>query len=224
MTEQQKKKYENIGSIKKTDPKTAAGLELSILSQVPKDNSIMQEMGRLRRIMEGKENYTEQELNPPKNEYKSFKQLEKEAKQGNVQSMISLGYILEDTAKWEKALYWYEKAAESGSEKAKRYSHRVRRKIQEREEEQANKREAIAWDNPHKIAVLLDAYFPLTDVLSLDDAKLLDMMKEAGILDKLPEIDNDSRRGICLHAVKCSLLRVIEDDEDYDAHQGDAWV
>jgi hypothetical protein len=44
--------YDYIKSIRATEPKKAAGLELSILYQVPRDNSINQEIERLRKILE----------------------------------------------------------------------------------------------------------------------------------------------------------------------------
>ena len=78
-----------------------------------------------------------------------------------------------------------------------------------------------AWDDLRKMAITLNAKFPRTDVLSLTDAKLLEMMREAGILQTLPEIDEDERKDR-LFALKCSLSRVIEGDEGYDAHQHDA--
>ena len=81
--------------------------------------------------------------------------------------------------------------------------------------------DTLTWDDTRKIAVILNTQFPRTDVLSLTDAKLLDMMREAGIL--LPEIGEDTRKD-CLFAIKCALSRVIEGDEDYDAHQGDAYI
>ena len=47
------------------------------------------------------------------------------------------------------------------------------------------------------------------------------MMREAGILQTLPEIDEGERKDR-LFALKCALSRVIEGDEDYNAHQHDA--
>ena len=78
-----------------------------------------------------------------------------------------------------------------------------------------------AWDTLRKMAKILNAKFPRTDVLSLTDAKLLEMMSEAGILQTLPVIDESERKDR-LFALKCALSRVIEGDEDYDAHQHDA--
>ena len=78
-----------------------------------------------------------------------------------------------------------------------------------------------AWDDLRKIAKILNAKFPRTDVLSLTDAKLLEMMSEAGILQTLPEIIESEKKDR-LFALKCALSRVIEGDEDYDAHQHDA--
>ena len=80
-----------------------------------------------------------------------------------------------------------------------------------------------AWDDLRTIAEILNEKFPRTDVLSLTDAKLLGMMEEAGILEKLPEIDKDERKDR-LFALKCALSRVIEGDGDYDARQHDALV
>ena len=77
------------------------------------------------------------------------------------------------------------------------------------------------WDDLRKMAVILNTKFPRTDVLSLTDKKLLDMMREAGILQTLPVIDESERKDR-LFALKCALSRVIEGDEDYDAHQHDA--
>jgi Fe-S-cluster formation regulator IscX/YfhJ len=81
----------------------------------------------------------------------------------------------------------------------------------------------LTWDDCRPIAIILNKKFPRTDVLSLNDTKLLDMMREASILDKLPEISDDKRKDF-LFAIKCSLSRIIEGDEDYNAHQKDAFV
>jgi len=81
----------------------------------------------------------------------------------------------------------------------------------------------MTWDSSRAIAVIINDKFSNTDVLSLDDEELLGMMKKAGLLDKLPEIGKDERED-CLFDIKCALSRIIEGDEDYDAHQGDAWV
>ena len=81
----------------------------------------------------------------------------------------------------------------------------------------------LSWDDIREIAIILNDKYPRTDVLSLSDAKLLDMMREAGILDNLPEIDGKEQKDR-LFVIKCALSRVIEGDEDYDAHQHDAWV
>ena len=83
--------------------------------------------------------------------------------------------------------------------------------------------DTLTWDDLRKIAKILNEKFPRTDVLSLSDAKLLDMMNEADILRKLPEIDGNERKDR-LFALKCALSRVIEGDEDYNAHQHDALV
>ena len=81
--------------------------------------------------------------------------------------------------------------------------------------------ENLTWDSSRGIALIINDKFPFTDVLSLSDTKLLKMMKEAEILDKLPEIDLDERED-SLFMIKCALARVIEGDEDYNAHQHDA--
>ena len=81
----------------------------------------------------------------------------------------------------------------------------------------------ITWGNPRVIAAILNDKFPNTDVLSLDDAKLLGMMKEAGVLDKLPEIGKEERTDY-LFWIKTALARIIENDGDYNARQGDAWI
>ena len=81
----------------------------------------------------------------------------------------------------------------------------------------------LTWDSSRAIAVIINEIFPDTDVLSLTDADLLRMMKDAALLDKLPEIDKDERED-CLFDIKCALSRIIEDDENYDARRGDAWV
>ena len=81
----------------------------------------------------------------------------------------------------------------------------------------------LTWDNSRAIAEIINKKHPNTDVLSLTDKGLLGMMANADILNKLPEIDADEREP-CLFSIKCALSRVIENDEDYNAHQGDAWV
>ena len=81
----------------------------------------------------------------------------------------------------------------------------------------------LTWDSSRAIAVVVNDKFPDTDVLSLADDELLGMIKDARLLDKLPEIGEDERED-CLFDIKCALSRIIEDDEDYDARQGDAWV
>jgi len=47
--------YGYIKNIRETQPKTAAGLELSILEQVPYDNSIRQKINSLHRILSGED-------------------------------------------------------------------------------------------------------------------------------------------------------------------------
>ena len=79
----------------------------------------------------------------------------------------------------------------------------------------------LTWDDVRSIAVILNEKYPRTDVLSLTDAKLLDMMREAAPLDKLPEISEDKRKDY-LFAIKCALSREIEGDWDYNARQGEA--
>jgi Fe-S-cluster formation regulator IscX/YfhJ len=86
------------------------------------------------------------------------------------------------------------------------------------------KPDSLTWDDSHEIAAILNEIFPRIDVLSLTDAKLLDMLKEAGILDKLPEVEDEQKKEDVLFTVKVALTRGIEDDSDYDARQGDAWV
>ena len=81
----------------------------------------------------------------------------------------------------------------------------------------------LTWDSSREIAVLINGKFPNTDVLSLSDAKLLDMMKNVGVMDKLPEISKEERAD-CLFLIKTALARVIENDGDYNARQGDAWM
>jgi len=81
----------------------------------------------------------------------------------------------------------------------------------------------LTWDSSRVIAEIINSKYPNTDVLSLTDKGLLGMMANAGILSKLPEIHADERKD-CLFGVKCALSRVIEKDEDYNAHQNDALV
>ena len=103
--------------------------------------------------------------------------------------------------------------------------------------------EPLTWYDSRKIAVLIDAKFPKTDVLSLSDAKLLEMIKEIVELDDLPEIDLKKSEDY-LFAIKCALTRVAEIncnrengrrqkiksgyisilDENYNASEDDAWV
>ena len=59
----------------------------------------------------------------------------------------------------------------------------------------------LTWDDTRKIAIVLDDKYPRTDVLSLNDTKLLDMMKDAGILNRLPGIDEEKRKDY-LFAIK----------------------
>jgi len=81
--------------------------------------------------------------------------------------------------------------------------------------------DVLTWDSSRAIAIIINENFPDTDVLSLDDKKLLGMIENAGIMDALPDIDEDERED-CLFMIKTALSRIIEDDEDYDAHQSDA--
>lgn len=77
----------------------------------------------------------------------------------------------------------------------------------------------------NEIAVILNKKFPkLIDVLDLDDAKLIEMMTEAGLADRLPEDDDKEERECRLHSIKCALLRVIENDGDYNARQNEGRV
>jgi len=80
----------------------------------------------------------------------------------------------------------------------------------------------LTWDDSREIAERLNEKYPRTDVLSLSDETLLDMMKEIGILAGLPELNADEREDH-LFLIKCALSREIEGDWDYNAHQGDAW-
>ena len=83
----------------------------------------------------------------------------------------------------------------------------------------------------NEIAVILNKKFPkLIDVLDLDDAKLIEMMTEAGLIDRLPEDDDTlsaesaEERECRLHSIKCALLRVIENDGDYNARQNEGRI
>ena len=86
------------------------------------------------------------------------------------------------------------------------------------------------WEEAKKkrfdeIAVILNEKFPkLIDVLDLDDAKLIEMMTEAGLADRLPEDEDKEDREGRLHMIKCALLRVIENDGDYNARQNEGRV
>ena len=73
---------------------------------------------------------------------------------------------------------------------------------------------SLTWDSSRGIAIILNEKFPRTDVLSLGNKKLLEMMEEAGILESLPEI-NEQERKDCLLCIKVALSRVIEGDEEY---------
>ena len=73
--------------------------------------------------------------------------------------------------------------------------------------------ENLTWDSSRAIAVIINENFPNTDVLSLTDTELLEKMKDAGLLDKLPEIDEKERED-CLFMIKCALSRLTEDDEE----------
>ena len=73
--------------------------------------------------------------------------------------------------------------------------------------------ENLTWDSSRAIAVIINEKFPDTDVLSLCDDELLGMIKDAGLLDRLPEIDEDEQED-CLFMIKCALSIVIEDDEE----------
>jgi Fe-S-cluster formation regulator IscX/YfhJ len=84
--------------------------------------------------------------------------------------------------------------------------------------------ETLTWDDSREIADILNEKFSRIDVLSLTDAKLLEMLSEAGVLDKLPEIVDKQEKADALFCVKVALTRVVEDDSDYDARQGDAYV
>jgi Fe-S-cluster formation regulator IscX/YfhJ len=82
----------------------------------------------------------------------------------------------------------------------------------------------LTWDDSREIAAMLNKKFPRIDVLSLTDAKLIEMMKEAGVWDKLPEIEERQEKADALFCVKVAVSRGVEDDSDYDARQNDAYV
>jgi Fe-S-cluster formation regulator IscX/YfhJ len=84
--------------------------------------------------------------------------------------------------------------------------------------------DSLTWDDSREIAGILNEKHSRIDVLSLTDAELLEMMKEAGVLDKLPEIEDKREKSDALFCVKCAINRTVEDDGDYDARQGDAYV
>ena len=151
-----------------------------------------------------------------------YSRLEEKAKQGDAEAMLSLYHLFKGTARREEGICWLEKAAGGGSEKAQRELETLREKIREEEKERKeNQRlnarmtaEKIAkipklkWENTNAIAILLDDKFPHADVPSLSGEKLLDMMREADILRKLPEIDEDERKDR-LSAIKSALLQYI---------------
>jgi Fe-S-cluster formation regulator IscX/YfhJ len=91
-------------------------------------------------------------------------------------------------------------------------------------EHQNREADIITWDDYRKIAGILNKKFQRIDVLSLTDAKLLEIMKEAGVLDKLPETPDGQEKEDALFCVKVAVSRGIEDDSDYDARQGDVYV
>ena len=84
-------------------------------------------------------------------------------------------------------------------------------------------KEPLTWDSSRAIAIAIDKKYPNTDVLSLSDRKLMEMLAALEEFKALPPIPDDEKSDI-LFSIKVALARVIEKDEDYNAHQGDAYV
>ena len=81
----------------------------------------------------------------------------------------------------------------------------------------------LTWDSSRAIAFALNKKYPRTDVLSLRDDKLIEMVRSIEEFSDLPEIEGKERSD-CLFSIKCALSRVIENDEDYNTHQNDPLV
>lgn len=82
--------------------------------------------------------------------------------------------------------------------------------------------ENITWCSFKAIAELVNAKHPHIDVLSISDEALENMVLGIEGLNELPPLTDN--KGETLFLLKCALARLIEGDEDYDAHQGDAYV
>ena len=142
------------------------------------------------------------------------KYLERAAERGHADAQYDLACLYETFTGDKyiaKAIEWYEVAVMNGHAGAAEALERLQPD------------EELTWDSSRAIASMLNEIYPNTDVLSLSDEKLLGMIEESGILDALPEIDEDERED-CLFLIKTALSRIIEDDEVYDARQGDALV
>ena len=68
------------------------------------------------RAAEAEQGYWKPDEDLSENQYE---RLSKQAGQGDTQAMLSLGFLLQDTALREEAIYWYEKAVANGSERAR---------------------------------------------------------------------------------------------------------
>ena len=82
---------------------------------------------------------------------------------------------------------------------------------------------SLTWKDTREIAVIINEKYPQTDVLSLSDKKLMEIIGSIESLITMPDIPEDKKEDY-LFVIKCALSRVIEGDEDYNTHQGDAWV
>ena len=78
----------------------------------------------------------------------------------------------------------------------------------------------LTWDSSHAIALALNEKFPRTDVLSLKDDKLTEMVRSIEDFSDLPEIEGKERSD-CLFCIKVALSRIVEGDEDYDTRPSD---
>ena len=81
----------------------------------------------------------------------------------------------------------------------------------------------ITWDSSRAIAEIINDKYPDTDVLSLRDDTLTEMVRSIEEFAALPEIEGQERSD-CLFCIKVALSRIIEGDEDYDTRPSDDYL
>jgi hypothetical protein len=166
------------------------------------------------------------------NSEKALYWLEKAAEQGEARYCFELGEMYAEgtgaNADIQTAIKWYRKSGDYDSYYREKANEKLKAigedEIETPKEPEKDGYRTLTMDDLDEIAAILNKKYPRTDVLSLTDDKLLEMMDDSGLLDLLPISADERTFSDSLFMIKCAISRIVEGDGGYDVHQGDAWV